>query len=123
MAISHSGRHFFIVDSYVKVKSLFLNLTKFQQHFTLISKYTTWKGWHEFIHNQVCTQRTKWNALYQNFIKFKKKDLTYTYESTIKNDSFQTVQTDNSRFNTTINLNCSKKIIIFNLKRETKVHS
>jgi len=45
VALSHSGRQFFIVDSYIKVKSLFLNLTKFRQHFALISKYTTWKWW------------------------------------------------------------------------------
>ena len=46
---------FFIVDSYIKVKSFFLDLTKFRQHFALISKYMTWKWWHEFHHNQVCT--------------------------------------------------------------------
>ena len=38
----------FIVDSYVKVYSLFLDLTKFWQHFALISKHTTWKWWHLF---------------------------------------------------------------------------
>jgi len=32
---------FFMVDSYVKVKSLLLNLTKFWQYFALIFKYTT----------------------------------------------------------------------------------
>ena len=81
VALPHSRRYFFIVDSYIKVKYLFLNLTKFWQHFVLIFKYMKWKRWCEFHHNQVCTQRTKWNALYQNFIKFKKKNLTYTYVS------------------------------------------
>jgi len=41
VALSHSGRHFFMVASYVKVKSLLLNLTKFWQHFALVFKYTT----------------------------------------------------------------------------------
>ena len=52
-----------------------------------------------------------------------KKDLIYTYKSTIKNDSSQTVQIDNSKFNTTINPKLSGRIIVSNLKRETKVHS
>jgi len=30
VALSHSGRHFFMVASYIKVKSILLNLTKFQ---------------------------------------------------------------------------------------------
>ena len=75
---------FFILDSYIKVKSLFLKLMKFWQHFTLISNYTTWKRWDQFPDNQVRTQSTTRNALYQNFIKFNKRDLTYMYESTIK---------------------------------------
>ena len=40
VALFHSGRHIFMVDSYIKVKSLLLNLTKFRQHFALISRYT-----------------------------------------------------------------------------------
>ena len=51
----------------------------------------------------------KVKALYQNFIKFKKIKLNYMYESTIKNDSSQNVQTNNSRFNTSINPNCPKE--------------
>ena len=54
VTVSHSGRHFFILDSCVYI---FLDLTKFWQHFALISKYTTWKRWHQFHHNQVCTRR------------------------------------------------------------------
>ena len=110
----------FIEDSYVNVKSVFLNLTKFWQHFALISKYTTWKQWHEFHHSQVCTQITKWNALYQNFINFKKRDLIYTYESTIKNAYSQTVQMDNSRFNTMINLNCQEESLYWISNRKLR---
>jgi len=84
VALSHSRRHFFMVASYDKVKSLLLNLTKFWQHFTLVSKYTTWNWWDYFPDSQVCTQRTTRNALYQNFIKLNKKFLTLTHESTIK---------------------------------------
>ena len=97
MALSHSGRHFLIVDWYVKDNCLFLNLTKLWQHFALASKYTTWKQWHEFHYNQVCSQITKWNALCQNFIKFKKRKLYYMYESIIKKLFF--LNCPNGQFN------------------------
>ena len=37
---------FFMVDSYIKVNLILLNLTKFWQYLTLVSKYTTWNRWH-----------------------------------------------------------------------------
>ena len=38
----------FLLDSHKQVKTVMLNLTKFWQHFALLSKYTTWKWWHQF---------------------------------------------------------------------------
>ena len=70
---------FFIVDWYVYVNCLLLNLTKFWQHCALVSKYTTWKWWHLIIHHiQVWTWRTNWNEVHRNFINFNKRQLTNT---------------------------------------------
>ena len=84
VALSHLGRLSFMLASNVRVSIILKNLTKFRQHFALVSKYTTWHRWNEFPDNQVCTQRTTWNALNRNFIKLIKIIITLMNESNIK---------------------------------------
>ena len=84
VVLSHLGRQSFMVASYVRVNSILLNSTKFQQHFALVSKYTTWHRSNEFPDNQVCTRRTTWNAVNRNLIKLMKIIITFTNESNIK---------------------------------------
>ena len=38
----------FPLHSNKQVKTIILNFRKFRQHFALVSKYTTWKRWHQF---------------------------------------------------------------------------
>jgi len=57
VALSHSRRLSFMVDSYVGVNSILFNLTKFWQYFALISKYTTWI-YHKNISRPELSKRT-----------------------------------------------------------------
>ena len=45
VALSHSGRHFYSWFKRIG-KIYFVRLTKFQQHFALVFRYTRWKWWH-----------------------------------------------------------------------------
>ena len=85
----------FLLDSYVQVGYVkFEEISAafrigFQVH---DMKVVTW-----IHHDQVCTRRTKLHELNHNLIKFNTTYLTYKQELR-KNESSQTVQTDNSRF-------------------------
>jgi len=97
----------FIVDSYVKVYSLFLDLTKFQQHFTLISRITTWKWWHVPHPLQSSMKpKNKVKCTIPKFLQILEKRIYLYVWINYKNKSSQTVQTDNSSLNTSINPNC-----------------
>ena len=97
---------FFIVESNVQVKSLSSDLMKFRQHFALVFKYTRWKRW-------MCEQSPRSNMHPKNnvkcsipkFIQIIQKIIYLYVWFNYKNMSSQTVQTDNSRINTSINSN------------------
>ena len=94
------------------LNSLLLYLPKFRQHFALIFRYARWKQWHVEQSPQLSMHpKNKMKCSIRNFFELYKRECTYTYESTIKKSS-QTVQMDNSRFNTSINPNCLYKFIL-----------
>ena len=84
VGLSHLGKLSFMLASIVKVTIIYKNLTKFRQHFALVSKYTTWHRSNEFPDNQVCTRGTTWNAVNWNLIKLMKIIITFTNECNIK---------------------------------------
>ena len=45
VALSHLGRLSFMLASYVRVSIILKIMTKFPQHFALVSRYTTWHWW------------------------------------------------------------------------------
>ena len=90
MTLSYSGRHLFIVDSYVKINFIFLYLTTFRIDLQVYDmKVVTWILPQSSMHPENKVKYTN-----QNFIKFKKRKFTFTYEYTINKGLFPNYPND-----------------------------
>ena len=79
------GRVIFIVDSYVYVNFIFLNLMKlWYSAFHFVLWVHTWLWWNLSHHFHVVYLEINAKCC-RNFVKSKKRKLTFMYESSIKN--------------------------------------